>query len=86
LGDAAGNCTPGVTSGCFIDAFLSDTASTTGKDGYMFTVTATASAYTSLAAPVNLNTTGTRSFCSDQSVHVEHEHIYQGNYRFSQGQ
>ena len=43
----------------------------------MFTVTATASAYTSLAAPVNLNTTGTRSFCSDQSVHVEHEHIYQ---------
>ena len=52
----------------------------------MFTVTATASAYTSLAAPVNLNTTGTRSFCSDQSVHVEHEHIYQGNYRFSQGQ
>jgi len=67
LGGAAGNCTPSQATGCFIDAFLANTASTTGKDGYIFTLTATASAYTSLAAPVNLNTTGTRAFCSNQT-------------------
>ena len=68
LGGAAGACTPSSTTGCFLDAFLSNSASAApGKDGYIFTVTATASAYTSLASPTGLNTTGTRSFCSDQT-------------------
>ena len=67
LGGPAGACTPSAATGCFIDSYLSNTASTTGKDGYTFTVGATSSAYTSLAAPLGLNTTGTRAFCSDQT-------------------
>ena len=69
LGQGTGGaCTPSSTSGCFLDAFLSNSASTApGKDGFIFTITATASAYTSLASPTSLNTTGTRSFCSDQN-------------------
>jgi type IV pilus assembly protein PilA len=69
LGGPAGTCTPSPATGCFIDSFLSSAAAATapGKDGYLFTVTATASAFTSLAAPAALNTTGTAAFCSDQS-------------------
>jgi type IV pilus assembly protein PilA len=67
LGGAAGACVPSAATGCFIDAFLANTASVTGKDGYIFTVTPAASTYSSLAAPITLNQTGTRAFCSDQT-------------------
>jgi type IV pilus assembly protein PilA len=68
LGGPAGSCTPSSTTGCFIDSFLANSASTApGKDGYTFTVTAATATYTSLATPVNLNTSGTAAFCSDQS-------------------
>jgi prepilin-type N-terminal cleavage/methylation domain-containing protein len=62
-------CTPSTATGCFLDNFLASSAGTgtTGKDGYTFVVTATSAAYTSLANPVSLNQTGTRSFCSDQT-------------------
>jgi type IV pilus assembly protein PilA len=67
LGGGAG-CTPSTATGCFIDNYLATSASTApGKDGYTFVVTATSSTYTSDAEPVTLNTTGTRSFCSDQT-------------------
>jgi type IV pilus assembly protein PilA len=64
----ASPCTPSTTTGCFIDNFLATSSGTApGKDGYTFTVTATSSTYSSVADPVSLNTTGTRSFCSDQT-------------------
>ena len=62
-------CNPSTTSGCFLDSVLSGGA----KEGYQFTVTpgtninGTNLAYVSLADPSGLNSTGTRSFCSDQS-------------------
>jgi len=68
LGGPVGACTPSAATGCFIDSFLANSASAApGKDGYIFTVTATTSTYTSLAAPVTINTTGTRAFCSNQT-------------------
>ena len=64
----ASPCTPSTTTGCFLDNYLATSASAApGKDGYTFTVAATSSTYTSDAEPVTLNTTGTRSFCSDQT-------------------
>jgi type II secretory pathway pseudopilin PulG len=69
LGGAA-VCTPSPTTGCFLDNYLANSASTApGKDGYTFTVTVGTggAAYTSDAEPLSLNQTGTRSFCSDQT-------------------
>ena len=64
----ASPCTPSSTQGCFIDNTLATNGGGNGKDGYSFTVpTATTSTYTSQAAPVSLNSTGTRAFCSDQT-------------------
>jgi type IV pilus assembly protein PilA len=65
----ASPCTPSTTTGCFLDNFLATSAGagTNGKDGFTFALTATSSTYTSDAEPVTLNTTGTRSFCSDQT-------------------
>ena len=62
-------CTPSTTSSCFIDTVLSSGA----KEGYQFSVTpgtnvnGTNTTYVSLGDPSGLNSTGTRSFCSDQS-------------------
>lgn len=62
-------CSPAPTSGCFLDSVLSSGA----KGGYQFTVTPGTNlnganlTYVSLADPSGLNSTGTRSFCSDQS-------------------
>jgi prepilin-type N-terminal cleavage/methylation domain-containing protein len=62
-------CTPSPASGCFIDTFLANSASSgSGKDGYLFTVVlSSAAAYTSTANALSINQTGTRSFCSDQT-------------------
>jgi prepilin-type N-terminal cleavage/methylation domain-containing protein len=63
MGTAGGACTPSTTQGCFIDSTLAGGT----KEGYSFTATGTTSTYTSLAAPLALNSTGTRAFCSDQT-------------------
>jgi prepilin-type N-terminal cleavage/methylation domain-containing protein len=70
MGGTGSPCQPTSAAACLIDNFLANTASAApGKDGYTFTVAvANAGAtYTSLADPVSINQTGTRSFCSDQS-------------------
>ena len=70
LGGTGSPCAPTSAAACLIDNFLATQASAApGKDGYTFVVT-TANAgatYQSLADPVSINQTGTRSFCSDQS-------------------
>jgi len=61
-------CTPAIATGCFLDNFLANASVAPGKDGYTFTIIAPSlSGYTSLANPVGLNTSGSRSFCSDQT-------------------
>jgi hypothetical protein len=53
--------------GCFIDNFLASKGNGAGKDGYSFSITSpTLTGYSSLANAITLNSTGTRSFCSDQ--------------------
>ena len=68
LGGAA-TCTPAPATGCFIDNFLATNGAGAGKDGYGFTLQTAASptGYGTLAAPLTLNQTGTRAFCSDQT-------------------
>ena len=61
-------CTPSSTTGCFIDNFLATNGGGAGKDGYSFSITApTLTGYSSNADAININQTGTRSFCSDQT-------------------
>src|SRR5215471_19967325 len=62
-------CTPTAATGCYIDNFLATNGGGNGKDGYSFTLQTAASAtgYGTLAAPLTLNQTGTRAFCSDQT-------------------
>jgi type IV pilus assembly protein PilA len=68
LGGTTSPCTPSTTSGCFIDNILSGGS----KEGYSFTATPQTQVgtvymgFTSVGNP-NLNVTGTRSFCSDQT-------------------
>ena len=65
-------CTPVPATACLIDNALA----TGTKSGYTFTVTPAGgtpnTTYTSLADPSTLNTTGTQSFCSDQSGVIEY--------------
>ena len=62
-------CTPTAATGCFIDNFLATNGGGGGKDGYSFTLqtAASLSGYGTLAAPLTLNQSGTRAFCSDQT-------------------
>jgi len=61
-------CTPSVATGCFLDNFLATNGGGTGKDGYTFSITGPSLfGYTSLAAPLTLNQSGSSSFCSDQT-------------------
>jgi type IV pilus assembly protein PilA len=68
LGGTTSPCTPSNTSGCFIDNILSGGA----KEGYNFTASPGSAvggvnmSFASTGDP-NLNVTGTRSFCSDQT-------------------
>ena len=65
-------CTPAPATACLIDNILAVGT----KSGYTFTVTPAGGApnttYTSRANAVTLNTTGTRSFCSDQTAVIEY--------------
>jgi len=62
-------CTPSSTTSCLVDNVLSSGT----KEGYSFSATpgtgsgGVYTTYTSLATPVALNGTGSRSFCSDQT-------------------
>ena len=59
-------CTPSSTNGCFLDNVLAGGT----KEGYSFASAGSgtpAVTYTSLGSPLTLNSTGTRSFCSDQT-------------------
>jgi type IV pilus assembly protein PilA len=62
---------PSAANGCFIDNVLAQNGvpAGAGKDGYSYTDAAapTATTYATQAIPVTLNTSGTRSFCSDQT-------------------
>jgi type IV pilus assembly protein PilA len=65
---AAGACTPGTATGCLIDYFLATNGGGKGKDGFSFGVTGmSVTGYVSNADALNINQTGTRSFCSDQT-------------------
>jgi type IV pilus assembly protein PilA len=60
-------CTPSSASGCFIDNFIASNGNEVGKDGYSFSTTSpTLTGYSSLANAITINSTGTRSFGSDQ--------------------
>src|ERR1700687_1439803 len=70
LGGSPATCAAGTApaNGCFIDDYLATNGAGKGKDGYQYTVPANSlTGYTSLATPTNLNQTGTRAFCSDQT-------------------
>ena len=68
LGGGGSPCTPTTTGGCFIDNFLASNGAGAGKDGYSFSIgAASTTAYDSHANALNINQTGTRSFCSDQT-------------------
>jgi type IV pilus assembly protein PilA len=62
-------CTPTAASACFVDSVLGQGA----KGGYAFTVVPGPTSnsvnigYSVTADPASLNSTGTRSFCSDQT-------------------
>jgi type IV pilus assembly protein PilA len=73
LGGAA-PCTPGVGTGCLIDNFLATNGGGTGKSGYNFNATGSASAgslvndqFYSTGAPISVQF-GTRSYCSIQDA------------------
>jgi len=68
-----GGATCGVsdsTNACLIDNTLANASSAaTAKSGYYFTIGGDlVMGYTSLAQPADPNTTGTRTFCSDQTM------------------
>jgi prepilin-type N-terminal cleavage/methylation domain-containing protein len=75
LGDAgtAANCAataiPSATSACLIDPALEKAVTAPlAKSGYYFTYTQGTGTYTVLGDPAALNSTGVRSFFSDQTV------------------
>ncbi len=72
-GPSGAACVPSTTSGCFIDSSLS----TGTKSGYSFatgagscTATTPSTCYNVNAAPITLNQTGTRYFCSFEDAVV----------------
>ena len=72
-GTTAGQCTatfiPTSAAACLIDPALQKaTAATTPKSGYYFTYAVAAGTYSILGDPAALNSTGVRSFFSDQTV------------------
>ena len=71
LGPGGATCgVPSSANACLIDNILaSASAATTPKDGYYFTIGGDLlTGYTSLAQPSVPNSTGTRTFCSDQTL------------------
>jgi prepilin-type N-terminal cleavage/methylation domain-containing protein len=61
---ATGCATPNSTTGCFIDWTLATATAAPGKNGYLFNVTGTSTAFQAAAAAATWNQTGVRSFCA----------------------
>ena len=79
LGGALGvACTPSSTTACLIDSVLANNGNPTGggKSGYTFTLGSTEKAggvavgYWTTAAPLTINQTGIRAFCSQEDAVV----------------
>jgi len=71
LGPGGESCTTASsTNACLIDIVLASASSAASpKDGYYFTIGGDlVTGYTSLAQPSGPNTTGTRTFCSDETL------------------
>jgi type IV pilus assembly protein PilA len=71
LGPGGATCgIPNSTNACLIDNILASASSaTTPKSGYYFAIGGDlVTGYTSLAQPSGPNITGTRTFCSDQTL------------------
>ncbi len=71
LGPGGAICTtPSSTNACLIDNSLASASSATSpKDGYYFTIGGDlVTGYTSSTQPAAPNSTGTRTFCSDQTL------------------
>jgi type IV pilus assembly protein PilA len=71
LGPGGATCgIPSSTNACLIDNILANASSAAApKSGYYFTIGGDlVTGYTSLAQPSGPNTTGTRTFCSDQTL------------------
>jgi prepilin-type N-terminal cleavage/methylation domain-containing protein len=71
LGPGGATCTTASsTNACLIDNSLASASSAaSAKDGYYFTIGGDmVTGYTSLAQPAAANSTGTRTFCSDQTL------------------
>ena len=65
----ASPCTATQTNACLIDNNLA-AAPATGKSGYLYAATGTASTYEAGAWPVTTNSTGTKTFCSVEDAVV----------------
>ena len=66
LGGTGAGCTASSTAACLLDPVL--TSGT--KSGYKLASSGTLSTFVVSAAPVTANTTGVRSFCSDETLVV----------------
>ena len=62
-------CTASAASACLIDNNLAAPPAT-GKSGYLYAATGTASTYEAGAWPVTTNSTGTKTFCSVEDAVV----------------
>ena len=65
----ASPCTASSGSACLIDNNLA-VPPASGKSGYLYTATGTASTYEAISNPVTVNSTGTKSFCSVEDAVV----------------
>jgi len=70
LGTLAGAspCTATSASACLIDNNLATATAAPGKSGYYYTLVGTNSTYMVSAVPNTVNSTGTKSFCSDEDA------------------
>jgi type IV pilus assembly protein PilA len=66
----ASPCTATSASACLIDNNLALATAAPGKSGYVYGMTGTASTYVGSAAPVTVNSTGTKSFCAVEDAVV----------------
>ena len=76
LGPGGATCSvASSTNACLIDNTLANASSAdTAKNGYYFTIGGDlVTGYTSLAQPASPNSTGTRTFCSDQMLVLYYE-------------
>jgi type IV pilus assembly protein PilA len=66
----ASPCTATSANACLIDNNLATATAAPGKSGYKFGATGTASTYVATAAPVTVNSTGTKTYCAIEDAVV----------------